>query len=65
MVEKKVGGAVLNGLRRKCEALSINPQKYVLVSRTGFERELFDQKDVMLVVLDRDKGWEILKRYDI
>jgi len=61
--KKKVGGAVLNELKRKCKALSINAQKYVLASRAGFERELFNQKDVMLVILDRDRGWEILKRY--
>lgn len=59
---KKLGISILKELKKKCQKLSINASRYVLVSRSGFEKELFDEKDVTLITLDKNDGWKFLKQ---
>ncbi len=58
---KKVGISVLYDLKRKSEKLSLKPQLYLLASRAGFEEELFKEKNLVLLVLDKKDGWKVLK----
>jgi len=58
---RRVGLSVLYELKRKCRKLSIEPICYILASREGFEKELFKEKDVSLLVLDKNDGWKLLK----
>lgn len=52
----------LNTLYKKEKALGVKPSCYILVSKTGFKNNLEIMQNIMLVKLDRDKGWIIDKK---
>ena len=50
----------LEKLKKKCESAGIDPVRYVLVSKSGFDERLLasaSKDNLTLITLDKHKGW--------
>lgn len=57
---KKIGIHVFSELKQKCRIMNIEPDQYVLVSKSGFEQSLnSEEENLILITLDRTEGWKV------